>query len=76
MYTFVFASPVRLCLQTKLPSALMTGYTGIYLPVARDFQAKENIALDVRTFHNGYRSNYYYNSKCFFDLYRKILLEA
>ena len=47
MYTFVFASPVRLCLKTKLPSALMTGYTRIYRPAARDFQTKEDIALDV-----------------------------
>ena len=32
------ASPVRLCLQTKLPSFLTTGYTGKYHPSSRTSQ--------------------------------------
>lgn len=30
LHTFVFPFPVRLCLQTKLPSSLKTGYTEKY----------------------------------------------
>ena len=37
MYTFVFASPVCLCLQMKLQSILTTGCTGKNRPVAKNF---------------------------------------
>ena len=47
--TIDFVFPV-ICLQTKLPSFLTTGYTGKYRAVVRDFQAGENAELAVWTF--------------------------
>ena len=49
IYTFVFSSPVSLCLQTKQPSFLTTGYTGKYRPVVQDLYANENAAIAVQT---------------------------
>ena len=46
-FLMLFNSPLRLCLQTKLPSFLMTGYTGKCLSVVRNFEANENAALVV-----------------------------
>ena len=43
----VFASPVRPCLQTKLPSFLKMGYARPYRPNVKE---NENVALAVRTF--------------------------
>ena len=49
MYAFVIASPVRLCLQIKLPSLFTTGFTEKYRPLSRISKPLKT-ALAVGTF--------------------------
>ena len=38
MFTFIFVSPARLCLETKLPSLFTTGYSGNYWSLSACFR--------------------------------------
>ena len=62
IYTFVLASPVRLCLKRKVLFFLTTSYSRKYQKIFKDSSPNENTALAVRTFHNNHREKYFHTN--------------